>query len=59
MYTKKQIPTPFLQNIPTSEHPTTRAQPEPPKHLHTKQNNTSHANPAILALAFLLCQNER
>lgn len=66
MYTKKQIPTPFLQNqtpsekqtIPSIEShtPSKRTQTHMQTHI---QKNTYPAHSAALAVLLLLCQGER
>lgn len=62
MYTKKQIPTPFLQQPSLSEDqtiPPIETKMQPNQTSTAQQKNTSCTNPAVLALAFLLFQNER
>lgn len=74
MYTKKQIPTPFLQNqtpsekqtIPSIEShtPSKRTQTHMQTHMQTQtqthiQKNTYPAHSAALAVLLLLCQGER
>lgn len=64
MYTKKQIPTPFLQNqtaVPTMSHmPMSHTEnKEPSKHTNPQQKNTSAFPSAALACLLLLSQGER